>query len=978
MNEPTAQPASAAPPPAVTGVIPATGGTAGGTPVTVNGSGFTGATAVNFGAAGAAGVQVLSDTQLTAVSPAGSGLVDVTVVTAAGTSAASAADQFSYISLVAQVAPSSVACNSSTASLQPKSVLTLAVYNPSGADADMTNSGLRIEFGVDPGGIGSAGALIASQYTAGLQTSGSPQVLRSVDPAVIGESGWSIKPIPDTPCAFLAIPGTGPGQGTIPANGDVTFTFALDVDLVPGSSPVTITVAGVTAPATVTNTPVLLLKTLPVLDIQSFTASPAQLNPPSNWSVLTWETVGAAQCQLTWTEPTTNVAYQGTYLTPGGMVPYQTNVLEPIVATLQASDAFTLTATGVTPTSESYEITLSDPSLTSSLGPDPYATPCVPFDLSWTCFNGSGPVFNWDTDSGMEVAVQLVTHPVTKVTGIAPATGTAAGGTTVVITGKGFTGASAVSFGPLGAAMNIVSDTQITAVSPAGAGTVDITVTTPGGTSAPSVSDQFTYTTAAVPVPVVTGVSPDTGTATGGTTVVITGSGLANASAVSFGPLSAVIVPGGSATQITAVSPAGAGTVDITVTSPGGTSTPGVSDQFTYTTAAVPVPVVTGVSPDAGTATGGTTVVITGSGFTGALAVHFGSLSAAVTPGGSDSQITAVSPVGAGTVDITVTTPGGTSALSTADQFTYTPAATNYPPTTISSGDQIPDTGTASVTLTPQAGSGQQTFSISIGGDERVRAQVNVNPVSLSSLTAGKPSIDGNGQQWVTLAWFAQNATGFTIARDGVTITPTLPYDQSECLVPLSNPAQTATFAVTALGYVTSGSLTTQSVVVTPALQIRGFTALPSRILEGNLVTLAWDVIAFTSVSVFELLQGEQHVIGTYTPSDAPSIQVTPSGSTTYGINAYGSAGQTAGPFTAPKVTVTKRKDKDKEKDKEKEKDALEKLAKEHETPIAPNVSPGSGDAPDAGLSGGSQQAFIGPDERPDVGAHLRDDESGG
>lgn len=43
------------------------------------------------------------------------------------------------------------------------------------------------------------------------------------------------------------------------------------------------------------------------------------------------------------------------------------------------------------------------------------------------------------------------------------------------------------------AAMNLDSDTQITATSPAGAGTVDVTVTIPAGTSATSAADQFTY-----------------------------------------------------------------------------------------------------------------------------------------------------------------------------------------------------------------------------------------------------------------------------------------------------------------------------------------------------------------------------------------------------------------------------------------------------------------------------------------------------
>ena len=52
----------------------------------------------------------------------------------------------------------------------------------------------------------------------------------------------------------------------------------------------------------------------------------------------------------------------------------------------------------------------------------------------------------------------------------------------MTITGTGFTGATAVDFGTTAATnLTVVSDTQITATSPAGTGTVDVTVTTPGG-----------------------------------------------------------------------------------------------------------------------------------------------------------------------------------------------------------------------------------------------------------------------------------------------------------------------------------------------------------------------------------------------------------------------------------------------------------------------------------------------------------------
>lgn len=81
------------------------------------------------------------------------------------------------------------------------------------------------------------------------------------------------------------------------------------------------------------------------------------------------------------------------------------------------------------------------------------------------------------------------------VTALAPASGPAEGGTSVTITGTGFTDATSVKFGATNAtSFTVVSSTQITAVSPAGAiGTVNVTVTNPNGPSSTLVANQFTY-----------------------------------------------------------------------------------------------------------------------------------------------------------------------------------------------------------------------------------------------------------------------------------------------------------------------------------------------------------------------------------------------------------------------------------------------------------------------------------------------------
>ena len=86
-------------------------------------------------------------------------------------------------------------------------------------------------------------------------------------------------------------------------------------------------------------------------------------------------------------------------------------------------------------------------------------------------------------------------------------------------------------------------------------------------------------------------------------------------------------------------------------------------------------PTVSGISPAFGAAAGGTAVTITGTHLTGATAVDFGGTAAASFTVDSDSRITATSPSGRGTVDVTVTTLYGTSTIGYADQFTYTVAA---------------------------------------------------------------------------------------------------------------------------------------------------------------------------------------------------------------------------------------------------------------------------------------------------------------
>lgn len=244
---------------------------------------------------------------------------------------------------------------------------------------------------------------------------------------------------------------------------------------------------------------------------------------------------------------------------------------------------------------------------------------------------------------------------------ISPTSGPAAGGTAVTLTGSHLTNATGVSFGGVpGTSVTVVSGSQVTAVAPAHAvGAVDVAVSTPAGMV--KLAGGFTY----IAAPAISSVNPASGSPAGGTSVTLTGSNFTGATAVILGGTAATSFTVNSATQITAVAPAhAAGAVNVVVATPGGSAT--ASNGFTY----IAAPAISSVSPVSGSPAGGTSVVLTGSNFTGVTAVILGGAAATSFTVDSATQITAVTPAHAvGVVDVVVTTPGG---IATAvGGFTY-------------------------------------------------------------------------------------------------------------------------------------------------------------------------------------------------------------------------------------------------------------------------------------------------------------------
>ncbi|KUM23972.1 hypothetical protein AU467_32090 [Mesorhizobium loti] len=328
--------------------------------------------------------------------------------------------------------------------------------------------------------------------------------------------------------------GTAPSHGTATAAG-TSITYTPNSGYA-GSDSFTYTAtngAGTSAPATVTIT------------VSPPTIAYTPANPPTG-------TVGVAYSQ--------SVAGA-----TGGAAPYTYTVVAgtlPSGLTLAANG--TLSGTPTTAGPYSFSVRATDSS--TGTGPFSATSPALAFTI-----NPAGPA----------------------IASVAPGTGSTVGGTSVTVTGSGFTGATAVSFGGVAAtSFTVDSDTSITAVTPAhAAGAVAVAVTAPGGSA--SLPAGFTYA-AAVPT-----VANHTVQLVAGTTATVdltqgaTGGPFTAAAIVTPPPSSdgtASIVRNGGQWQLAyAATPNAAPTVIVryTLSNASGTSSPGT---VTFTIIARPDP----------------------------------------------------------------------------------------------------------------------------------------------------------------------------------------------------------------------------------------------------------------------------------------------------------------------------------------------------------------------------------------------------
>ncbi len=746
--------------PTVTGVSPTSGPLAGGTTVTITGSNLSGATAVDFGVTPGTNVIATSATQITAVSPAETaGFADVTVVTVGGTSATLLADEFTY------VAPPTLTGLSVTGGpLTGGTSVVITGSNFTGATAVKFGSTAATTFTVNSATqitatspAETAGAVTVTVTTVGGTASSPSQFTYTAAPtlsAITPTSGALGGGTKVTITGTNFSPATAVDFGTVAATSftlnSLTQITAVSPAELAGTVNVTVVSPGgtsaistadhftyVAAPVVTSVTPaggpvaggagVTINGTgfsgATAVDFGTLAATGLTVNAAGTQITATCPAQAAGTVDVTVTAPggvsTTSTADQFTYYA----LPTVTALSDsagpvaggtPVTITGTNFSGATTVLFGTVAATNVVLISSTQISATSP-GEGAGSVDVTVVELGGTSTTSSADLFHY-------VAAPTVSS-------LAPAGGSLAGNTTVTIDGTGFTGVTAVDFGTTPAeSVTYDSAGQLTVTSPPGVGgVVNVTVYSSGGVSAISASDQFTY----VASPTVTALSATAGPLAGGTSVTITGTGFLGQPIVDFGGTAATNVTLVSSTQITATSPPNAaGPVDVTVNDLGGTSATSAADQFTY----LAVPDVTSVTPAVGPLAGGTTVSISGVGFTGGTTVKFGTLAATNVVVASSTELTATSPAeSAGTVNVTVTTVGGTSGNSTADQFTYQapPAVTGVSPASgpLAGGTSVTIAGTSFSSATAvDFGGLRQPTSWSTRRERRSRPPVRRKP----------------------------------------------------------------------------------------------------------------------------------------------------------------------------------------------------------------------------------------------------------
>lgn len=325
----------------------------------------------------------------------------------------------------------------------------------------------------------------------------------------------------------------------------------------------------------------------------------------------------------------------------------------------------------------------------------------------------------------VDAVCRALLGPAPTLASISPTTGAAAGGTSVILSGSGLSGATAVSFGGIPGTVVSSSATTVAVAAPAhAAGAVDVTLNTPAGMV--RLPAAFAYIGSA---PTAAFLVPTAGPLVGGTNVSILGTGFVVGDTSVM--IDGTVIPAGSVTVygdtlLSFVTPAhAAGTAAVTVTTSDGT-TNAIPSGFTY----VAVPTAASLAPAAGPSSGGTVVTLTGTNFlAGNTTVMVGGT--VVSNGSvivhSASSLTFTMPAHLpGNVTVSVSTVGGTSAVPGGFTYLSEPVISSISPST------GPTAGGTLVTIT----GANLTGTTGVAFDQHAATSVMViNDTTLTAVT---------------------------------------------------------------------------------------------------------------------------------------------------------------------------------------------------------------------------------------------------
>jgi len=176
-----------------------------------------------------------------------------------------------------------------------------------------------------------------------------------------------------------------------------------------------------------------------------------------------------------------------------------------------------------------------------------------------------------------------------------------------------------------------------------------------------------------------------------------------------------------------------------------------------------PVPTVTAVIANTGPTIGGQRVSVIGTNLAGTTAVNFGSNGATVSAN-TNTVVTVTEPAGsAGTVDVTVTTAGGTSVTGSPDHYTYVAPPTLYVPNWNTNNVTVINPITNTVTGTISLPSCSEPEDVAIAPNAQTAyvtcwGNGNVFPINTATNAVGTAIATGSSSGAITIAPNGQTA----------------------------------------------------------------------------------------------------------------------------------------------------------------------------------------------------------------------------